>query len=320
MVNNFYLAGIDIGGTNTVYGLVDVAGICVASDEISTKDTAEELFSDLAAGLEKLLYQQNNGALKGIGIGAPNANYYTGMLEDPPNLPWKSVNIVDLMGSKIHVPVAVTNDANAAAIGEKLYGAGKDINHFIVITLGTGLGSGIVTNGKILHGAFGHAGEIGHMNVYPKGRLCGCGRRGCLETYVSASGICRTASELIAKNPIKSLIHGVSPRELTPKMLCDFATDGDRIARQAFAKTGKILGSKLADVMAVTEPEYIYLFGGLANAGDLLLSPTRKAFEKHLLPIYRGKTKIVLSGLQGKNIAVLGAAALIKNEIDKKNN
>jgi glucokinase len=254
--------------------------------------------------------------LRGVGIGAPNGNYYNGTIEFAPNLLWKGViNLSQLFQNVFGIPSVVTNDANAAAMGEMLYGGAKEMKNFIMITLGTGLGSGIVANGQLIYGHDGFAGELGHVIVDPNGRKCGCGRRGCLETYVSVTGIERTVFEMLGKETESSKLRNYSFNELDAIMISKAAMDGDKLAKKAFEETGRILGLKLADAMAHTSPEAIFLFGGLAGAGDLILKPTQKYFEKYLLPVYRGKTTIRLSALQGKNIAVLGAAALMWNEL-----
>lgn len=272
-------------------------------------DMIKKLLPEFAASYE----------LKGIGIGAPNGNYYRGTVENPPNLSWKGViDIVGMFRRYFDIPVVITNDANAAALGEMLFGAAKGMKDFIVITLGTGVGSGIVANGQLIYGADGFAGEIGHTIYDPLGRQCGCGRRGCLETYASAGGICRTVFELLSERRDESELRSVSFDTLTAKMVSDAALRGDTIAREAFEITGRILGFKLAESVAHTSPEAIILFGGLANAGELIFEPTKRHLENSLLPIYRGKVKILPSGLKEGNTAVLGASALIWNEIETK--
>jgi glucokinase len=257
--------------------------------------------------------------LRGIGIGAPNANFYRGTVENPPNLNWKGVvNVVALVRKYYDLPVAVTNDANAAALGEMLYGAAKGLKNFIVITLGTGVGSGIVSSGELVYGADGFAGEIGHTTVDPNGRECGCGGRGHLETYASATGICRTVGELLAIRRAESPLRNIAPADLTSKMIADAAGKGDPIAKEAFEYTGRILGMKLADSVAHLSPEAIILFGGLAAAGALIFDPTQRSLEEYLLSIFRNKVKLLPSGLTTGDTAVLGASALIWNEILKQ--
>ena len=315
--------GVDIGGTNTALGFVNRNGKCLAESSIPTNahEPAKKLIARLHAAAEELLRPlKERHALKGIGIGAPNANYYRGTVEDPPNLKWKGVvNLVALMRKYFDVPVAVTYDANAAALGEMLYGAATGMKDFIVITLGTGLGSGIVAGGNLIYGADGFAGELGHTTVDPRGRDCGCGRRGCLETYASAPGICRTVQELLAERRNESELRRIAPASLTARMITEAAHRGDPIAREAFEFTGRILGMKLADSVAHTSPEAIILFGGLAHAGELIFKPTKKHLEEHLLRIFRNKVKLLPSGLREGNTAVLGASALIWNELMKNN-
>lgn len=310
--------GIDVGGTNTVFGFVDSNGKCIAESAIQTKaqNSAADLFSRLNPEIERLYKSiSDNYILKGIGVGAPNANYYRGTVENPPNLKWGVVNVVEILKQYYDVPVAITNDANASAIGEMLFGAAKGMKDFIVITLGTGLGSGVVVDGKLVYGSDGFAGEIGHTVYDPNGRQCGCGRKGCLETYASATGIKRTVMELLANSNEDSALRNVSYHDLDSKMIFTSALAGDKIAKDAFEKTGNILGLKLADAVAVTSPEAIILFGGLALAGDLIIEPTKNSMEKNLFHVFQNRVKIIPSGLPEGNSAVLGAAALIWNEI-----
>ena len=312
--------GIDIGGTNTVYGFVDEAGKCVYDSTIPTNgnQSAEQFFERLFSNTNKSFESfEAEYQLAGIGIGAPNGNYYRGTIEDAPNLNWKYVNVIDIVKKYYSIPCAITNDANAAAIGEMLFGAAKGMKDFVVITLGTGLGSGIVVNGQLVYGADGFAGEIGHTIVDPNGRLCGCGRKGCLEAYASATGICRTVNEIIATTNKPSTLRNISPDKLTSKDIFIAANTGDELALDAFDYTAKILGLKLADTVAHLSPEAIILFGGLAKAGDLIFIPTKRYMEEYLLNIFRNKVKLIPSGLPHGNSAVLGASALIWNELKK---
>jgi glucokinase len=310
--------GIDIGGTNTAFGFVDKSGKCVKVSSIPTNsnEPAPVLFNRLHEGIEEI-YREISVEYKliGIGIGAPNANYFKGTVEQPPNLNWGVVNILEILKQYYDLPSAITNDANAAAIGEMQFGAARGMKDFVVITLGTGLGSGIVVNGKLVYGADSFAGEIGHTIVDPNGRECGCGRNGCLEAYASATGIKRTVYELIATTNTPSGLRDISFNQLTAKDISTAADKGDKLALAAFDYTAKTLGLKLADTVAHISPEAIILFGGLALAGDLILLPTKAYMEKYLLPVFRDKVKILPSGLPGGNAAVLGAAALIWNEI-----
>lgn len=314
--------GIDIGGTNTSFGFVDRSGQCLSDTSIPTNahEPAQMLVARLNVVINELYEKQEKTCeLKGIGIGAPNANYYRGTVEYPPNLQWDGiVNIVELFQKYYEVPVAITNDANAAAIGEMKFGAAAGMKNFVVITLGTGLGSGIVVNGDLLYGADGFAGEIGHTIVDPEGRLCGCGKKGCLEAYVSASGICRTVFELLARRRDDSELRDVTYNTLTSKMIFEAAERGDAIAREAFEYTGRTLGLKLADSVAHLSPEAIILFGGLTSAGDLLFEPTKKYMEENLFPVFRGKVKIIPSALPEGKMAILGAAALLWKELEKR--
>ncbi len=312
--------GIDIGGTNTVFGFVDKEGNCITDSSIPTNahEEAELLFSRLFAKVKDMLAGLS-GEYKmiGIGVGAPNANYYHGTVEQPPNLSWDIVNVLDIMKKYYDVPSAITNDANAAAIGEMQFGAAKGMKDFIVITLGTGLGSGIVVNGELVYGHDGFAGEIGHTIVDPAGRQCGCGRKGCLETYASASGIRRTIYELLCNSMEQSTLRKIPFDELTSKMIYDAAVEGDKLALEAFDYTAKVLALKLVDAVAHTSPEAIILFGGLAAAGDLIFVPTKKYMEEFMLNIFKNKVKLIPSALTKGNTAVLGASALIWNELEK---
>jgi glucokinase len=315
------VVGIDIGGTNSTLGLVDREGEILQQTTIPTQgeEEAPRLVKRLYDALQTMNTPRNNWQIKGVGIGAPNANYYHGTVEYPPNLNWKGVtNVVGLFHEYTNLPVVITNDANAAAMGEMVFGAGKGLKDFIVITLGTGLGSGLVVNGALVYGHDGFAGEIGHMTVDPNGRECGCGRRGCLETYCSATGICRTVFELLCNRRAESELRTVSFRDLTAKMVSEAAHRGDPIAREAFEITGQILGMKLADSVVHTSPEAIILFGGLASAGELIFEPTKRHLETHLLNIFKGKVKLLPSGLKERSVAVLGSAALIWNELEKR--
>jgi len=313
--------GVDIGGTFTKFGIVDRDGNVLIEGSIPTDtyDNVTDFQKNLFDEIEKaILPIKNEIEIKGAGFGVPNGNYYKGTIEFAPNLKWKGViHFAELFKKYINIPVVLSNDANAAAIGEGLYGGAKGLRDYIVITLGTGLGSGIVANGEMIYGFDGFAGELGHVMVEPQGRQCGCGKLGCLETYCSAPGIKRTAFKLMCDMAEDSELRQYNFYELTSEKIFDAALRNDHIAIMAFEYTGLILGSKLADAVAHTSPEAIFLFGGLAKAGDILFKPTIKSFEEHLLPIYRNKIKILPSGLQNKNIAVMGASALIWKELGK---
>lgn len=313
--------GIDVGGTNTVFGFVSESGKIIYESSIPTRkeQKAEKLFERLFKKINssfKKFDQKYEPA--GIGIGAPNANYYQGTVESPPNLNWGTVNVLEIVKNFSTLPSAITNDANAAAIGEMIFGAAKGMRDFIVITLGTGLGSGIVVNGKLVYGADGFAGEIGHTIVDPNGRDCGCGRKGCLETYASATGICRTVFELIGTTNLPGELRNKTFSNLTAKEIAVAAKKGDPLALAAFDYTAKILGLKLADSVAHFSPEAIILFGGLALAGDIIINPTKRYMEEYMLNIFKNKVKIIPSALPGAGAAILGSSALIWNELKKR--
>ena len=306
--------GIDIGGTNTVFGCIDEKGKCLVQGSIPTRghSEVEDYLDQLVDAIKNEIANTSESLnIIGVGVGAPNASYYSGCIEHAANLPWHGIiPLADLIKERMDVPVVITNDANAAAVGEKVFGAAQDMDDFMVITLGTGLGSGIMVNGKLLYGHDGFAGEVGHMIVRKSGRECGCGRKGCLETYVSATGVKRTVYKLLARHMGDSELRRIPFSELTAKMVAEAAQRGDVIANEVFAYTGQMLGEVLANVVAVTSPKAIFLFGGLTKAGDILFDPVREHMEKNLLGIYKDKIKVLTSGLDD-NAAVLGAAALI---------
>ena len=309
-----YVVGIDIGGTNIVFGLVDARGTILCSDSIKTQAYAE-VEECIDAVCEKLmpLIESRGGAdkVKGIGIGAPNGNYYNGTIEFAPNLPWKGViRLAEMFEERLGIPTALTNDANAAAIGEMTYGVARGLKDFIMITLGTGVGSGIVINGQMVYGHDGFAGELGHVIVKEDGRPCGCGRKGCLETYCSATGVARTAREMLIARSDESLLRKIPAEEIVSKDVYDAAVRGDKLALEIFQYTGDILGRALANAIAFSSPEAIVLFGGLANAGDVRVKPVQKSMEENVLNIYKGKTRLLLSELKDADAAVLGASAL----------
>lgn len=305
------VAGIDIGGTNTTFGLVDISGNILVKETVATEHfpIPEDLVAVVCEHIKKALVPyKSNYELKGVGIGAPNGNFYKGTIEFAPNLKWKGIiPLAQLFAERLHCNVTLTNDANVAAIGEMTFGGAKGMKDFIFITLGTGLGSGIVANGELIYGHDSFAGELGHVIMYPNGRLCGCGRKGCLETYCSATGIKRTYSDiLIGKHEAtdKSI-------EMDAKYIHHKALSGDTDAIEAFNYTGSILGLALANSVAYTSPEAIFLFGGLAHAGDFIFKPTIESFENNLLAIYKNKIKILPSQLPENDAALLGAASLI---------
>ncbi len=310
-----YVIGIDMGGTNTVFGIVDARGIVLASNSIKTRkhsninDYLDELYEECTRLMKSINAEDK---IFGIGVGAPNANYFTGMIEDGVNLPWPTpIPFAQMLSDKFGIPVAITNDANAAAIGEMTYGAARGLKDFIMITLGTGVGSGIVINGQLVYGHDGFAGELGHVIVKRNnGRLCGCGRTGCLETYCSATGVARTAREYLEITDAPSLLRDIAIEDITSKDVYDAAMAGDELAKSVFEYTGTILGEALADFTVFSAPEAFVLFGGLAKSGELLLKPMREAMEKNMLSIWKGKVNILLSELKEADAAVLGASAL----------
>jgi glucokinase len=312
--------GIDIGGTNTVYGFVDRKGRCLASATIPTNahQSSDIFFERLRNGAETLLDTIDQKCkLVGIGIGAPNANYYKGTIDSPPNLSWDHVDVITTMNKYYNIPVATTNNANTITIGEMLFGIAQGMKNFIVITLGSGFGSGIVANGELIYGEDGNAGEIGHTVVDPKGRECVCGRRGCLETYASDTGVYQTVQELICNTIEPSDLRHISPEHLTSRMIYEAAQHGDHLAMEALNFTGKILGIKLAESVAHIGPEAIIFFGELTAAGDLIFRPARQSMEENLLVIFKNRVRLLPSGLTEGNAAVLGASALIWNELKK---
>ncbi|MBQ0022799.1 MAG: ROK family protein [Prevotellaceae bacterium] len=313
-----YVIGVDLGGTNTVFGIVDARGQIVAEDSIKTQNyKTAEAFVEAGVACLKPLIAQVGGVEKiaGMGIGAPNGNYYTGTIEIAPNLCWAHdciVPLADMFSKEIGVPVHLTNDANAAALGEMAYGAARGMKNFIVITLGTGVGSGIVINGQLVYGHDGFAGELGHVTMVrgEEGRKCGCGRTGCLECYCSATGVARTAREILSNTVRPSLLREKDPETIESLDVSIAAGKGDAVAQEIFDFTGKMLGEACADFAAFSSPEAFIFFGGLCKAGDLIMKPIEAAYNNHVLPIFKGKAKFLVSGLMNANAAVLGASAL----------
>jgi glucokinase len=315
------VAGVDIGGTNTVFGLVDEKGKVLSEGSFKTTDypKVENFVKALVTALNKLLAAKKDYKLAGIGIGAPDANYHRGTIEHAPNLAWKGiVPLADLIKSKINVPVVVTNDANAAAMGEMVFGGAKKMKDFIVLTLGTGLGSGIVIDGKMVYGHTGFAGELGHMTVVPNGRECGCGRKGCFETYASATGLVRTVIELLSEMRNDTPLRDIPPSKLTSKKIAELAAKKDPVAVRAMNQTAEILGFGIINSIVFSSPEAIFLFGGLAQAGEMLFKPVRAYLAKNNYVLMKDTVKILPSGISESNGAVLGSAALIWNEIAVK--
>ena len=309
-----YVIGLDLGGTNSVFGIVDARGNIVATTAIKTqaypdfddyvKASVDALMPiiDTVGGIEKI---------KALGIGAPNGNYYNGTIEYAANLVWQGVvPIAKKFEEALGIPVIVTNDANAAAVGEFTYGVARGMKNFIMITLGTGVGSGIYINGQLVLGCDGLAGELGHLTVGPGGRICGCGRKGCLETYCSATGVARTAREYLDKRDTPSLLRDIKPEDITSFEVYKAAVAGDELAKEIFEVTGSMLGEACANFALFCSPEAFIFMGGLTKAGDLLMKPLQKAYDEHVLSVYKGKAKLMLSGLKDSETAVLGASAL----------
>ena len=310
-----YVIGIDMGGTNTAFGLVDARGTVLASSSIKTAKHADinDYIAELHEAIMRLV-EENNAVdkINGIGIGAPNACYYTGVIADGVNLPWPTpIPLADLITEKFGIPCVITNDANAAAIGEMTYGVERGMKDFIMITLGTGVGSGIVINGQVVYGHDGFAGELGHVIMKrTNGRMCGCGRSGCLEAYCSATGVARTAREFLEIRTEDSLLRNIPIDEITSKDVYDCAVQDDKLAKEIFEYTGTILGEALADFCTFSSPEAFVLFGGLTKSGELIMKPVREAYEKNVMTCFKGKAKIVLSEMKESDAAVLGASAL----------
>lgn len=307
--------GIDIGGTGTKFGIVDREGNVLFSSSMSTRgfETIEEFIAELQKNVQPLIDNVGGiGRIRGIGVGAPNGNFYTSTIEYAPNLPWKGIiPLGRLIQDEFKLPVVVTNDANAAALGEMKYGAAKGLNDFIMITLGTGVGSGIVANGTLIYGHDGFAGELGHVIVIPDGRYHeGTGKKGSLESYASATGVTKTAIEMLTNSDTPSLLRDVPQDQLDSKKVYDAAMAGDQLAKDIFDFTGKVLGLALANFVMFSSPSAIVLFGGLTKAGDLILKPTRESMEANLIQVFQNKVKILVSHLKESDAAILGASAL----------
>ena len=304
-----------MGGTNTAFGIVDARGTVIASSSIKTgkHSKIEDYINELYTEISRIIAANDaEGKINGIGIGAPNANYFTGVIEDGVNLPWPTpIPLADLISKKFGIPCLITNDANAAAIGEMTYGAARGLKDFIMITLGTGVGSGIVVNGQMVYGHDGFAGELGHVIMKRNnGRMCGCGRTGCLEAYCSATGVARTAREFLEIRDDKSLLREYDIDNITSKDVYDCAVKGDKLALDIFNYTGTILGEALADFVTFSSPEAFVIFGGLTKSGDYIMNPIREAFDKNIMKVFKGKVKILVSELKESDAAVLGASAL----------
>lgn len=312
-----YVIGLDLGGTNSVFGIVDSRGEIKATTAIKTQgyDSVDDYVTAAVEALQVIIDQVGGiDTIKAMGIGAPNGNFYNGTIEFAPNLSWGHNGIVplaDMFSKKLGIPVALTNDANAAAIGEMIYGVARGMKNFIVITLGTGVGSGIVVNGQLLYGCDGFAGELGHVIVRgANGRSCGCGRSGCLEAYCSATGVARTARELLETTEEPSLLRELMPENITSLDVSIAAGKGDKLAKEIYEFTGAMLGEACANFAAFSSPEAFIFFGGLTKAGDLIMDPIKRSYNEHVLRIFKGKAKFLISGLEGSSAAVLGASAV----------
>lgn len=309
--------GIDIGGTNSKYGIADRNGNILVQSRVKTQQYADykSLIKVLKTEIEKLHPLDD---VIGIGIGAPNANYYEGTIVNPPNLPWKGVSyFAKEVEKEFGVKCVLTNDANAAALGEMVYGKAKDMKDFVVLTVGTGLGSGIVINGELVYGKHGFAGELGHTLVNANGRFCGCGKRGCLETYVSATGIRRTVYKLLADYTEPSILRSISFDDLSTRTITEAAAKGDKIAIEAFNYTGRVLGMKLSDFVVHTDPEAIFLLGGLSKAGDHIFIPAQENMNKYMMPLFLDRNiQLQPSGLKDDDAPILGASSLVWKYLD----
>ena len=313
-----YVVGLDLGGTNSVFGIVDSRGEIKATTAIKTQgyDKVEDYVDASVEALKVIIDQVGGlGTIKAMGIGAPNGNFYTGTIEFAPNLSWGRTGIVplaDMFSKRLeNIPVGLTNDANAAAIGEMTYGVARGMKNFIVLTLGTGVGSGIVVNGQMVYGSDGFAGELGHTIVRPhEGRVCGCGRKGCLEAYCSATGVARSAREFLKESDEPSLLRDINADDITALDVSIAAGKGDALANRVYDFTGKLLGEACANFMTFSSPEAFIFFGGLTKAGDLLMKPLVESYNETVLPIYKNKAKFLISGLEGSSAAVLGASAV----------
>lgn len=317
-LNKPYVIGLDMGGTNSVFGIVDARGDIKATTTIKTQgyDNANDYVADAVKALQPVIEQVGGiGSIKAMGIGAPNANYYKGTIETAPNIAWAHetvVPIAQMFSDQLGIPAAITNDANAAAVGEMMYGVARGMKNFIMITLGTGVGSGIVVNGQVVYGSDGFAGELGHVTMVRgvEGRICGCGRTGCLEAYCSATGVARTARELLATTDKPSLLRELDIDDITSLDVSVAAGKGDALAQEIYDFTGRMLGEACADFATFCSPEAFVFFGGMVKAGDLIMEPVKKAYDEHVMSVFRGKAQFLVSSLDGANAAVLGASAI----------
>ena len=311
-----YVLGLDMGGTNSVLGIVDARGQVISRISIKTQQYKDiNVYVDTMYEEATKIVDPIGGfeMIRGIGAGAPNANYYTGNIEQAPNLPWKGiVPFAELLSKRFGMPAHITNDANAAAMGEMIYGAARGMKDLIMITLGTGVGGGVVVDGKVLYGHDGFAGELGHVTVdySENARMCGCGHKGHLEAYASATGVARTAKEIVTTTKKKTLLRDLDPDQITSKDVFDAAEKGDVVAKEIFDYTGMMLGRAFADFIHFSAPEAIILFGGLTKAGKYILDPVVKAMNDNVMTIWKDKVKVMFSDLKEADAAVLGASAL----------
>jgi glucokinase len=311
------IIGIDIGGTNTVVGFIDEKGNCREQDHIimSTQTDANMFIDVLASTIKNVIHKHHNLILQGIGVAAPAARHHEGVIKNPANLKWGVVDIVGMLKQYFDLPIAITNDSNAAALGELHFGSTRGMKNFIVLTLGTGLGAGIIADGRLLYGHNSMGGELGHIMMEPNGRSCGCGRKGCAETYVSATGLRRTVYELLATNNQKSILRSISYDQLTSKKIYELACAGESLAAEAFAVTGKYLGILIANAVAIFDSEAIILSGGLSEAGNLLMEPTIRSFKENALDWQ--KDSVLIQKSQLHNAAILGASSMIADFLAK---
>lgn len=312
-----YVIGLDLGGTNSVFGIVDQRGEIKVTTAIKTQgyENVEDYVKASVDALQVIIDQVGGiENIKAMGIGAPNGNFYKGTIEYAPNLTWGHdciVPLAELFSEALGIPVALTNDANAAAIGEMTYGVARGMKNFIMLTLGTGVGSGIVLNGQMVYGSDGFAGELGHVIMRrDNGRLCGCGRKGCLEAYCSATGVARTAREMLSTTDRPSILREMDPEKITSLDVSIAAGKGDELAKDVYEFTGNMLGEACADFATFASPEAFVFFGGMAKAGDLLFDPIKRSYDEHVMPIFRGKAQFLVSSLDGASAAVLGASAI----------
>ena len=307
--------GLDLGGTNSVFGVVDSKGEIIATTSIKTQayPSVDQYIMESVKAIKQIAEQVGGmEKIRAMGIGAPCGNYYKGTIEHAANLVWAKgiVPLANMFVNELGIPVVVTNDAKAAAMGEMKYGVAVGMNNFVELTLGTGVGSGIVANGQLIYGFDGFAGELGHMIVEPDGRPCGCGRKGCLETYCSATGVVRTTIAMLEESSEATSLRDIATDKLTSYEVYKAAMAGDAMAQEVFKQTGRRIGIACANIATFLSPEAFIFFGGLAQAGELLLRPIEEAYNENVLSLYKGKARFLMSGLDGAKAAILGASAI----------